>query len=171
MIRQEHLEREGRDLLMPTILRKVDQLKAGLRMPSAQQLVLNGTFFVLPVYLQMILGKDALQTGLEILPLSVGVIVLSFGGARLAGRFSPRAIVAWGMVIVIAGLLLMLSSVTRKLDSGMFSVAMLLFGAGIGLCASQLGNVIMSSVPQEESSDASGLQGRHRTSAPRWAPR
>ena len=159
LLRQEQLERQGRDPLMPSVLRKVVQLKAGLTMLTAQQLVLNGTFFVLPVYLQMVLGKDALQTGIAILPLSAGVIVLSLGGARLASRFSPRALVAWGMVVLLVSIFVMLSAVSQKLDSGLFAVAMLLFGAGIGLCASQLGNVIMSSVPQEQSSDAGGLQG------------
>ena len=42
--------------------------------------VMGGTFFVLPLYLQIVLGKDPLQTGLHILPLSIAVF------CRLAGR-------------------------------------------------------------------------------------
>ncbi len=157
--RQEHLEREGRDPLLPTRLLGVPQLRAGLSMLSAQQLILNGTFFVLPVYLQMVLGKDALETGIAILPLSIGVVLLSFGGARMATTYAPRTLLRIGLSVLLAALVVMLAAVDKKLDSGLFAVSMFLFGAGIGLGASQLGNVIMSSVPQSDSSDAGGLQG------------
>ena len=157
--RQQRLEDGGRDPLLPTRLLAVPQLRAGLSMLTAQQLILNGTFFVLPVYLQMVLGKNALDTGIAILPLSIGIVLLSLGGARLAATTSPRTLLRIGLAILLVGLVAMLAAVDKRLDSGLFSLAMLLFGAGIGLGASQLGNVIMSAVPQRESSNAGGLQG------------
>jgi MFS family permease len=40
-----------------------------------------------------------------------------------------------------------------------FAISLVLFGIGAGLLMSQLGNVIMSSAPPEESNEAGGLQG------------
>ena len=40
-----------------------------------QQLILLGTFFVLPVYLQMVLGLDAFETGKRLFPMSVTMFV------------------------------------------------------------------------------------------------
>jgi hypothetical protein len=60
-------------------------------MLSAQQLVIASVFFVIPVYLQTVLLKNALQTGLLIMPMSVGVILFAMAGPRLASRFSAPA--------------------------------------------------------------------------------
>ena len=46
-----------------------------------------------------------------------------------------------------------------KLNDTGFKVALALVGAGAGLLASQLGNVIMSSVAPAKTSEAGGLQG------------
>ena len=45
------------------------------------------------------------------------------------------------------------------LNGTAFAVSLVFFGIGAGLLMSQLGNVIMSSVPPEETNEAGGLQG------------
>ena len=45
-----------------------------------------GTFFVLPVYLQVVLGLDAFETGKRLLPLSAAMLVAALSGPRIAGR-------------------------------------------------------------------------------------
>ncbi len=157
--RQEKLERDGKQPLLPSKLLKIAQLKGGLVMLSVQQLVLAGTFFVIPVYLQIVLGKGALETGVNILPLAIGVIIFSLLGARASGLYSPRAIVRVGLAILFVGILTILGSVGSNPDSTWFLVGMGLFGAGIGLGISQLGNTIMSAAPQKNASEAGGLQG------------
>jgi hypothetical protein len=51
-----------------------------------------------------------------------------------------------------------------------FTVALILVGAGNGLLVSQLGTVIMSSIPAERGSEAGGLQGGD-TATPTWGKR
>lgn len=157
--RQEALVARGVDALLNPALLKVAQLRSGLAMLSAQQLVLAGTFFAIPVYLQVVLGKDALETGIELLPATVAIVVCALGGARLSARRSPRALVRAGMLVMVLGVLGMAAGVTQRADSLSFAIALALFGAGIGLMASQLGNVIMSSVEQRSQSEAAGMQG------------
>ena len=53
----------------------------------------------------------------------------------------------------------MLATLDVTLNDTGFKVALALIGAGAGLLASQLGNVIMSSVPPEKTSEGGGLQG------------
>lgn len=151
--------RDGRDpLLDPKVLR-IGQLQSGLSMLTAQQTILAGTFFVVPVYLQVVLGMDALDTGIRLLPLSLALVAMSALGARLAAKYAPRQIVTLGVVILLAGVVALLASIDPELNTTSFRLAMVLFGAGIGLALSQVGNVIMSSVGQEEANAASGLQG------------
>ena len=149
----------GKEPLLDTRLLKIPPMRAGLVTYLCQQFIIMGTFFVLPLYLQTVLGYDALQTGIVLLPLSLALLVFALGGARLAGRHSPKRIAAAGLLCMLGGLILLVAFTGPDLRSAGFMIALALVGAGNGLLVSQLGNVIMSSVPAERGSEAGGLQG------------
>jgi MFS family permease len=151
--------RLGRDELLDTALLGITQLRAGLSTLVGQQLVLMGTFFVIPVYLQVVLGLDAFETGKRLLPLSVAMLVFALLGPRIAARRSPRTVAQIGLIAVSIGALVMLATLDVTLNDTGFKVALGLIGAGAGLLASQLGNIIMSSVAPTQTSEAGGLQG------------
>ena len=111
-----------------------------------QQLVLMGLFFVVPVYLQVVVGLNAFETGKRLLPLSASMLVFALAGPRMAARRSPRTVAQAGLVAISAGAVVMLATLDVKLNDTGFKIALVLIGAGAGLLASQLGNVIMSSV-------------------------
>ena len=156
---EQRRRRLGRDQLLDTALLGIAQLRAGLSTLVGQQLVLMGTFFVIPVYLQVVLGLDAFETGKRLLPLSVAMLVFALLGPRIAARRSPRTVAQIGLVAVSAGAIVMLATLDVTLNDTGFKVALALVGAGAGLLASQLGNVIMSSVAPTQTSEAGGLQG------------
>jgi Na+/melibiose symporter-like transporter len=118
-----------------------------------------GTFFVIPVYLQTVLGFDAFETGKRLLPLSVAMLLFALLGPRLAARRSPRTVAQLGLIAVSIGAMVMLGTLDVTLNDTGFKIALALIGAGGGLLASQLGNVIMSSVAPAKSSEGGGLQG------------
>jgi MFS family permease len=156
---EQRRARLGRDELLDTALLRVIQLRAGLSTLVGQQLVLMGTFFVIPVYLQVVVGLDAFETGKRLLPLSVAMLVFALLGPRMAARRSPRTVARIGLVAVSLGAAVMLATLDVTLNDSGFKIALVLTGAGAGLLASQLGNVIMSAVAPEKSSEAGGLQG------------
>jgi MFS family permease len=156
---EQRRARLGRDGLLDTALLRVAQLRAGLSTLVGQQLVLMGTFFVIPVYLQVVLGLDAFETGKRLLPLSVAMLVFALLGPRIAARRSSRTVARIGLVGVGIGALVMLATLDVTLNDTGFKVALGLIGAGAGLLASQLGNVIMSAVAPTKTSEAGGLQG------------
>jgi predicted MFS family arabinose efflux permease len=156
---EQRCARVGRDQLLDTTMLAIAQLRAGLSTLLGQQLVLMGTFFVIPVYLQVVLGLDAFETGKRLLPLSVAMLVFALLGPRIAARRSPRTVAQLGLVAVSLGATVMLATLDVKLNDPGFKVALALIGAGAGLLASQLGNVIMSSVAATKTSEAGGLQG------------
>jgi len=151
--------RRGEDALLDTALLAIGQLRAGLSTLVGQQLVLMGTFFVIPVYLQVVLGLDAFETGKRLLPLSVAMLVFALLGPRIAARRSPRTVAQFGLMAVSIGAVVMLATLDVKLNDTGFKIALALIGAGAGLLASQLGNVIMSAVDPTQTSEAGGLQG------------
>jgi MFS family permease len=151
--------RLGRDPLLRPDLLTVGQLRAGLSMYLSSYLIMAGSFFVLPLYLQLVLGKDALETGIAILPISIAMILAALSGGRLADRISPHGIVRGGLLLLFVSLIGLFASISPSLASAAFSVSLAGFGAGIGLIVSQLGNVVMSAVDESRASEVGGLQG------------
>jgi MFS family permease len=156
---EERRNRLGLDRLIDMSLLRIEQLRAGLLTIGGQQLVLMGTFFILPVYLQIVLGFDAFETGKRLLPLSAAMLVAAVLGPRLAGRRSPRTVAQLGLIAISAGAVVMLATLDANLNDTGFKTALVLMGVGAGLLASQLGNVIMSSVDPSKTSETGGLQG------------
>jgi MFS family permease len=149
----------GKEPLLDVRLLKIRPMRAGLVTYLSQQFIIMGTFFVLPLFLQTVLGFDALETGIMLLPLSISLLVFALVGARLAGSYSPKRIASVGLTLMLSGLVLLIAFTDTDLNSTGFKIALALVGAGNGLLVSQLGNVIMSSVPSERGSEAGGLQG------------
>ena len=154
----ERRERSGDDPLFRLGLLDVAPLRVGLQMFLAQNLILMGVFFSIPLYLQVVQGLDALDTGLQMLPVSVTMFITSFLGARLSQRWTPRVIVRAGLWVLLGAVLLLMSTIEPELDGGAFGLSMALLGIGMGLLASQLGNVIQSAVGPRDRSEAGGLQ-------------
>ncbi len=151
-------ERLGEDPLVHLDLFKLTALRSGLSMMLAQNLILMGIFFTIPLYLQVVLGFDALETGVRMLPTSAGLFFTALAGSALASRFAPRPLVRIGLVIVFVSALLLIGTIEPSLQNADFLIAMAVLGIGMGLIVSQLGNVAQSAVGDRDRSEAGGLQ-------------
>jgi EmrB/QacA subfamily drug resistance transporter len=155
---QRHRETSGKDPLVHLDLLSIATLRSGLASLLSQNLILMGIFFVVPLYLQIVLGFDALETGIRMLPVSITMFIASALGARLSLRFSVRSLVRAGLAIGAVAVLILLAVIDPELKGLGFAVSMALLGVGMGLLASQLGNVVQSSVDASGRSEAGGLQ-------------
>jgi EmrB/QacA subfamily drug resistance transporter len=155
---QRHRERRGREPLVHLRLFGSATLNSGLAMFLFQNLILMGIFFAIPLYLQIVQGFDAFETGLRMLPVSVTLFVTALLGSRLSRRFSPRLIVRAGVALLVLASLLLLATIEPEIDTTSFAIAMAVFGVAMGLIVSQLGNVVQSAVGDDDRSEAGGLQ-------------
>lgn len=155
---QRHRETAGSDPLVHLDLLKIVPLRSGLMGLLSQNLILMGIFFVVPLYLQVVLGYNALDTGIKMLPVSVAMFIAAIAGSRLSMRFTVRGIVRTGLVLVFLAAIILMSTVNFELNEQSFAWAMALLGTGMGLLASQLGNVVQSSVDASGRAEAGGLQ-------------
>jgi Na+/melibiose symporter-like transporter len=137
---------------------RIRALRGGVSMLLAQNLILMGIFFTIPLYLQIVQGLDALETGVQMLPASAGLFVAALAGSALAKRFPPRTLVRVGLLVVLAAIAMLLGTIEPELDSGAFLAATGVLGIGMGLIVSQLGNVVQSAVGDADRSEAGGLQ-------------
>ncbi|MFJ9823949.1 MFS transporter [Streptomyces sp. NPDC101160] len=151
-------EARGEDPLVHLALFHRPVLRSGLMTLLSQNLILLGLFFTIPLYLQVVQGFDAFQTGLRLLPVSVTMLVASLAGARLGRRAGPRRIVRVALVLLAASIAWLLAAIRPVVDDAQFFGAMALLGLGMGLLASQLGNVVQSTAGEQERSEVGGLQ-------------
>jgi EmrB/QacA subfamily drug resistance transporter len=119
---------------------------------------LFGMFFLGVLYLQRVLGYDAIDTGLAFLPVSVVIGAMSLAvSPRLIMRFGARATLLPGLILVATGLVLF----TRAPVDGDYLVdvlpTMLLLGTGAGLSFPSLATLAMSGADGSDAGLASGL--------------
>jgi EmrB/QacA subfamily drug resistance transporter len=151
-------ERGGLAPLVQFRLFEIPVLRGGLAMFLAQNLILMGIFFTIPLYLQIVQGFDAFETGLRMLPVSVAMLVTAAAGSALAARWSPRTIVRAGLALLLIAVAMLLSTIDPQIDDTAFAIAMAVLGVGMGLIVSQLGNVVQSAISDQDRSEAGGLQ-------------
>ena len=150
-------ERKGRDVLIATRMFRNRVANLGMGTQLIQWLVMQGSFFVVSVFLQETRHFDAIQTGLMLTPATLGVLATSAAADRLARRHTQRSLVIAGFVVTAAGMALLLALVRK--DSGNLSYVpgLLLFGAGIGVMLTASVNVVQSSFSEADQGDISGL--------------
>jgi hypothetical protein len=107
----------------------------------------------------MVLGFNALKTGMKILPLSLAIIIFSVIGTRLTTRFAVRRIVRIGQLFLVIGAGITMAAINADLQPILFGIGMFGIGSGLGLLASQIGNVNLSAGTEDDSSEIGGLQG------------
>ena len=155
---QHRRERHGKDPLVHMGLLGIVPLRSGLIGLFSQNLILMGVFFVIPLYLQLVIGLDALETGIKMLPVSITMFIASAVGSRLSGRFPVRGIVRGGLMTTVVAIVALLATVKPDLGDAGFAVSMAVLGVGMGLIVSQLGNVVQSSVDASGRGEAGGQQ-------------
>jgi MFS family permease len=154
---QIYRSRRNQAVLINPELFKVRAVKSGSASILMQQFIMQGVIFSLALVLQIVMGYNAFQTGLVILPLSIMVLILATIGARLSKNHEPRSITMVGFLTIVAGVLILGVRIGKLVDGIDYAIPMAIIGAGVGLTASQLGNLVQSSVKPEQTSEASGL--------------
>ncbi len=150
-------EKKGRDVLLRLRLfgNRVANLALGTQV--IQWLVLQGSFFVISLYLQEVRGNNAIETGLILTPATIGILAAAAAADRLARRRSQRSLIIAGFLVTTVGMILLLILVRKDSGNLSFVPGLLLFGAGIGVMLTSSVNVVQSSFPDTDQGDISGL--------------
>ena len=118
---------------------------------------IGGVTFVIPVFLQGVLGTDPLITGLTLIPMSIGIFTMSFTAGKVSTRMQPRYILSIGFLASLAGsiyLSLIFSPSTTVID---MIPGVLFLGIGMGIVFPHSANIIFATARQDQQPDASGI--------------
>ena len=150
-------EKKGRAVLLPLRLFRNKIANLGLGTQTIQWLILQGTFFVVSVYLQEVNGYSAIKTGLILTPGTIGILVASALADRFARRHPQRWLIIAGFLITAVGMGLLLALVRAHSGIWTWIPGLFLFGAGVGVMLTSSVNVVQSSFPDSDQGDISGL--------------
>ncbi|MFJ8820354.1 DHA2 family efflux MFS transporter permease subunit [Streptomyces sp. NPDC102467] len=118
--------------------------------------VLAGLMFVLPQYLQAVLGTDSLGTGVRMLPLMAGMLAAAKLAQPLVVKFGARAVICVALVVLaFAGFL----GARTTVDSGYGFTALWLTIAGIGFAFAMIPAMggALAALPKDQAGRGSGL--------------
>src|SRR3954449_11246444 len=149
--------REGKLTLLDPDLFAHPHFRLGITAQMLQNITLGGAMIALPIFLQIKLEYDALQTGLSLAPLSRTRSAEATFSGRRSGRRRPAQVIRAGFAMSTLGLALIIPIVPRA-DSGWYLlVPLVIAGAGLGLLVSQLNNYALAPIDDERISEAAGV--------------
>jgi MFS family permease len=148
---------KGENTLVDIALFKIKDFIRGLNVRFLHVALIAGTTFAVPLYLQVTFGLSAFKTGVILLALTAGLLTTALGGARRGLQYLPRQKVKWGFIVAILGLLVMAAIIYVTETSWWLMPGLFIYGLGLGLIASQIVNLVMSSVDAKQTAEASGI--------------
>jgi EmrB/QacA subfamily drug resistance transporter len=144
--------------LMPLRLFKSRNVAGANAVQALLVVGMFGMFFLGALYMQRVLGYDALEVGLAFLPTTLVMGLMSFDvSARLNLRYGPKATLIPSMVAVAAGLLLFAQTPVDADYAADLLLPLALIGLGAGLAFPALMTLAMSGATPSDSGLASGL--------------
>jgi MFS family permease len=150
-------KRQGKVTLLDPALFSSPNFRIGISQQMMQQIALGGAMIALPIFLQMVLGYNALEAGLSLAPLSLTMFAVAMLAGKKGANRRPASIIRAGFALLTAGVLVLLPLVPR-VDSGWYLVVPLtIMGAGLGLLVSQLNNYTLAPISEERISEAAGV--------------
>jgi MFS family permease len=148
--------RGGMPLVSMTLFRNRTS-NLGLTTQTVQWLVMQGSFFVISVFLQQERGYSAVQTGLMLVPATIGILLASGMAQRMASRHPQRLLIRAGFTVTVVGIALLLALSRQDSPIWTFWPGLFLMGFGIGAMLTASVNVVQSAWPEQVQGDISGV--------------
>ncbi len=149
--------REGKPALLDPGLFRIPRFSFGIGQGILQQVALGAMLIVLPIYLQMVLGYNAMEAGLSLAPLSLTMFVVALVAGKKAGKWRPSKLILVGFALLLVAIAILIPVVPRADTSWPLVPPLLLAGAGLGLLVSQLNNYTLAPISEERVGEAAGV--------------
>ncbi|HEX9399679.1 MAG TPA: DHA2 family efflux MFS transporter permease subunit [Anaeromyxobacter sp.] len=129
---------------------------SGSAIGAAMFAILLSSMFLLPVFMQELLGFTAMQSGLALMPRTLVMMAVTPFVGRLYGKVSPRLLIAIGIVLVAVGAV-WVSHVTLQTTSSGIVHPIMLQGVGFSFLFVPLTTAALANIPRTKLADATGL--------------
>ena len=120
--------------------------------------VLSGIRFVIPVFVQTVLGYSALITGYIFVAMAVPTFFVTFTTGTISERFLPRYIISLGFIVCLIGSIYLISVFSSHPSFLQIILGISLIGLGLGIIAPHGSNLAFSQISHDKQSDASAIR-------------
>jgi len=132
-------------------------LRVGTAIILLSYIVMGGGLFAVSLFMQSVLELNAFNTGLTILPLTLGLLIFAVAAPGLTGKLNHKSLMAIGSIIAIIGCLILtfqfrLNTTMLDLMPGMF-----VLGSGLGFIMALSTDIALINIPDESQNNASGI--------------
>src|SRR4051794_32725476 len=148
--------RDGKVTLLDPGLFRLPHFRIGISGQLLQNVTLGGAMIALPIFLQVKLEYDALQTGLSIAPLSLTMFAVAILAGRKSGNRRAATVIRAGFALSTIGLGLIIPVVPRASSGWYLLIPLVIAGAGLGLLVSQLKNYELAAIDDGRISGGAG---------------
>lgn len=151
------IERSVSEPLVPPAIWKVSQVVSGAAIMLGATGILAGTFFLVSVHTQEVLGWSALHSGLAFLPFVAATIVGVHSTSRAIAKVGSRVLIAAGLAIAAVGALVLSTVPDHPSYVSALLPGLVVLGLGIGLAFPATSITVMNDVDHETAGLASGV--------------
>jgi EmrB/QacA subfamily drug resistance transporter len=152
------LQRRLANPILPPRILRISGLTRSSAVRGTAATGMFACFFLGSLYLNRILGFGPIQTGLAFLPMTLTVGSLSLGiTARMMQRFGPRACTSFGLLSIVAALVLLAGANEETAYFPRLFFAFALLGVGAGTSFMPLLTIALAEVPSADAGLASGI--------------
>jgi DHA2 family multidrug resistance protein len=134
---------------------------SGTMVGSVMFAMLMAVTFLLPLFMQELLGFTAMQSGLALMPRTLIMMVVTPVVGRIYNKISPRLVVGFGILLYAVGAYQMSHYTLETSASGVVS-ALLIQGVGFSCLFVPLTTVALASIPRYKMTDATGMNSLFR---------
>jgi len=143
--------------MVPMRLFGAPAFSAGVAASFLFYAAMYGVLFLLPQFLQTVLGFGPLDAGLRLLPWTATLFVTAPVAGALVNRFGERSLVATGLLMQTIGLGWIATIAAHGVGYSALVAPLVLAGTGVSMAMPAAQNAILSSVAVTELGKASGI--------------
>jgi MFS family permease len=111
--------------------------------------------------LQLVYGYSPLGAALRMAPISIAIVIAAPRSAKLAARYGKRRVVAAGMWLIAAGILIM-STISLEANYPLLLTGLMVMAFGMGIAMSPTTDLLMSAVPRAQAGMGSAMNDTTR---------
>ncbi len=156
------LEHRSPDPVVDLKLFRHPELSVGLASGLAAFIAIAGTIFLMPFYLENVLGYAPREVGLLMAVVPIVLVFVAPIAGSLSDRYGPRPVTVVGLALVFVGYLA-IGTLDQDTTALGYILRFLPIGLGMGVFQSPNNSAIMGAVPRERSGVAGGLLSMTRS--------
>ena len=150
-------KRKGNVPLLDVELLRDRNLRVGTILRLMVNLAMGGTLFAVSVYLQCVLALSAFNTGLTLLPMTLGLLLFALVAPKLSAKLNHKLLMSIGCIVAVIGCLILSQQFTMDTTMLELMPGLFILGAGLGFVMALGVDIALINISEEGQNNASGI--------------